>query len=119
MADIKTMQELFKLQQDLKDRLGKKLASMAAGKLPVFDEIAAEQAADLGRVKETLARAVKERESIVRHWDDRIDRLRSRVDKLAKERKQADELIQRAKKEGTKEDTPKKAPAKKKQPPSE
>jgi DNA repair exonuclease SbcCD ATPase subunit len=119
MADIKTMQDLFKLQQEMKDRLGKKLASMAAGKSPVFDELAAEQAADLGRVKEALAHAVKERDSIVRHWDDRIDRLRARVDKLAKERKQADELIQRAKKEGTtKEDTPKKAPAKKR-PPSE
>lgn len=117
MADIKTMQELFKLQQDMKASLGKRLASFAAGKSPIFDELKADHIADLGRAKEALERAVKERDVVVTNWDDRIGRLRDRVDKLSKERKQADELLQRAKKDdATKKAATKKATTKKRPP---
>jgi hypothetical protein len=120
MADITTMQDLLKLQQDANDLLAKKLEPLRAGKLPPVDDLLADQAADVGRAKEALKSAMKQREVVVKNWDDRINRLRARVDKLSMEHKQSDQLVRRAKKEDTQSKTrTKKRPPRKGRPPNE
>jgi hypothetical protein len=112
MADITTMQDLLKVQQEANDLLAKKLEPVRAGKLPPADDLLADQATDIARVKAALENAVKQRETIVKSWDDRIGRLRARVDNLSKERKQAEDLLKRVKKD----DASKKAMGKKRPP---
>ena len=120
MADITTMQDLLKLQQDANDLLAKKLEPLRAGKLPPVDDLLADQTADIDRAKEALKNAMKQREMVVKNWDDRINRLRARVDKLSKEHKQSDQLLRRAKKEDTQSETrPKKRLPPKGRPPNE
>jgi len=114
MADITTMHDLLKLQQEANDLLAKRLEPMRAGKLPPADDLLADQATDIARVKAALENAIKQRDTVVKSWDDRISRLRARVDKLSREHKQADDLLQRTKKDdGTKKATPTKRPGNK------
>ena len=111
MADITTMQDLLKLQQEANDFLAKRLGPMRTGKLPPADDLLAAHATDIARVKAALENAIKQRDTVVKSWDDRIGRLRARVDNLSKEREQADDLLQHTKKDdGTKKATQKKRP---------
>jgi hypothetical protein len=124
MADITTMQDLLKLQQEANDLLAKKVEPMRSGKLPPVDDLLAERATDAARAKEALENAIKQRDAVVKTWDDRVNRLRARVDKLSTERKQADDLLQRAKKDRAKKDRAKKddrtkKPPVRKRPPNE
>jgi|SRR5262245_39559544 len=119
MADVTTMKDLLKLQQEANELLAKRLEPMRVGKLPSADDLVADQVKDIARLKATLENAVKQRETVVKNLDDRIDRLRARVEKLSKERKQADDVLQRAKKDAdTKRDTDKKPTPPKKRPPN-
>jgi hypothetical protein len=114
MADITTMQDLLKLQQEANDFLAKRLGPMRTGKLPPTDDLLAAQATDIARVKAALEHAIKQRDTVVKNWDDRIGRLSARVDKLSKEREEVEGLLQHTKKDdGTKKATPTKRPSKK------
>jgi hypothetical protein len=114
MADVTTMQDLLKLQQDANDFLAKRLAPMRTGKLPPADDLLAAHATDIANAKSALENAIKQRDTVVKSWDDRIGRLRARVDKLSKEREQADDLLKQTKDGGTKKDngTKKETPTK-------
>jgi hypothetical protein len=112
MADITSMQDLLKLQQEANDLLAKKLEPIRSGKLPPGDDLVADRATDIAGIKAALEDAVKQRETVVKSWDDRIGRLRAKMDKLSKERKQADDLLQRARKDNTPTKTPNKRSSK-------
>lgn len=110
MADITTMQDLLELQQELKDRLVKKLEPTALGKSAIFKGLAADKGVDIKCATAALDNAVKEREAIVKYWDDRVARLRGRVETLTKELKQEEKQAKTVMNEAAKA---KKTPAKK------
>jgi hypothetical protein len=105
MADISTMQDLLKLQQEMKDRLVKKLEPTSLGKAAALKGYMADKAVDIGRAQEALDRAMKERDGVVKYWDDRIVRLKARVDVLTKDVKQAQDQAKQVKLEDTKPTT--------------
>ena len=111
MADISTMQDLLKLQQEMKDRLVKKLEPTTLGKAAALKGFMADKTVDVGRAQEALDNAMKERDAVGKYWDDRVARLRSRVDTLTKDLKQGERQAKQAMQEDTKNSTkPKKNP---------
>jgi outer membrane PBP1 activator LpoA protein len=96
MADINSMQELLKLQQELTQRLGRQLETIDAKQKPILDAVLGAANADVAAAKEALAQAQKERDTVVKYWDDRIARLSAQADGKSQELNTAQARIKAA-----------------------
>jgi methyl-accepting chemotaxis protein len=98
MPDIKSMQELRKVQQEFSDRLEQQLKLARASKDTAGDVSLERKTQEVVKAQAALAAAVKERDSVVKFWVARVERLRSAAASRADEVKQVKKQIAEAKK---------------------
>ena len=75
---IESLQDLLNLQRALMDQLAPRLASLKKQRSPDAAVQTVSETIELAR--DALAKAIKERDAVVKYWDDRIALLRARVD---------------------------------------
>jgi hypothetical protein len=92
-TQIKSVPELLKLQQELRERFESRLGTLRSPRTPTAEEAIEFRNTDLAHAQAVLAEAESQREAIVKHWDERIQRLRARVDRVTQEIKAAKETL--------------------------
>ena len=98
MADITSMQELRKVQQEFSDRLERDLKLIRAYKSGAGEVSLERKTGEAERARAALDAATKERDSVVKFWAARVERLRSAASSRADEAKQLKKQIAEAKK---------------------
>ena len=98
MADITSMQELRKVQQEFSDRLEQDLKLIRAHKGGTGEVSLERKSAEAETARAALDAATKERDAVVKFWTARVERLRSAASSRADEVKQLKKQIAEAKK---------------------
>ncbi len=98
MADIGSLQELRKLQQEFTDRLEQELKLVRVHKGGAGDVSLQKKTEGAQKAQAALDASIKERETVVKFWEDRVERLRAAAASRADEVKQLKKQIAEAKK---------------------